>query len=1060
MSLADLCIRRPVFATMLVMSLVVLGWFSFQRLGLDLFPNVDFPTVTITTTLKGASVEEIESGVTKPIEEIVNTIDGIDILRSTSKEGVSLVIVQFLLSKDSAIAAQEVRDKVATIVSRLPQGTDPPIMEKFDIGATPIMSVVVAGNRDLREVTEIARKQIKEKIETVPGVGAVIMVGGWDRAVNVYVDPERLMAYQLSVLQVRDALRAQNIEVPGGRVDQGHRELVLRTMGRMQDALDFADLIVTTYEGRPIRIKDIGRVENGVAEPRSHARLDDKNAVTLIVKKQSGTNVVSVVDEVKETLAELGPGLPADISTEVVVDQSRFIKRTIAEVQHHLILGALLVALTVWLFMRDMRSTLIASVAIPTSIIATFTMMWLMDFTLNNVTMLGLVLAVGIVIDDAVVILENIFRHIEEKGEDPYTAASTGTREIALAVMATTLSLIVIFLPVAFMGGIIGRFFRSFGVTVAFAIAVSLLVSFTLTPMMSARFLRPKRHGESAKEGRFYQAIDRFYGACLRWSLGHRVAILLLALGITLTTGPLVRAVGTQFVPQDDQSEFEVIIQTPGGYNLDRTGAVLQEIEGRIRALRGVTQTLTTIGDTTGKARPGEGDVTSASIYVRLTDLHERPFSQLDVMGDARKLLAAYPDLRVSVQGINAFRGGGSRQSEVEFSLLGPSLEKLTKYSDQIAERMRADPAFVDVDTTLSVRKPELRAVIDRERASALGLRVEEIAQTLSLLVGGEPVSKYKEEDEQYDVWLRAEPTMRRDAADIYALTLWSPTANRLVPINAITNLSQALGPAQIERENRERKVGFFANLTDVPLSVAVEKVQAIVRELNLPPQYRIQLGGRAKALEETVANFVTAFLLSLLFMYMVLAAQFESFLHPITIMLALPLSIPFAVLSLWILRNPLDVYSIFGLFMLFGIVKKNGILQIDYTNTLRAEGMDRDAAILEANHARLRPILMTSVMLVLGMLPMALGTGPGAASRASMAKVIIGGQTLCLLLSLLVTPVAYSLFDDIGRLGRVTRLRRAIQPAFDRFGDVAFPGRARRLAAKRGVGADPPFMP
>ncbi len=1033
MSLADLCIRRPVFATMLIMALVVLGWFSLQRLGLDLFPNADFPTVTITTTLKGASVEEIESGVTKPIEEIVNTIEGIDLLRSTSKEGVSVVIVQFLLSKNSAVAAQEVRDKVATIVSRLPEGTDPPIMEKFDIGATPIMSVVVAGNRDLREVTEVARKQIKERIETVPGVGAVIMVGGWDRAVNVYVDPERLMAYQLSVLQVREALRAQNIEVPGGRVDQGHRELVLRTMGRMEDALAFADLIVATYEGRPIRIRDIGRVENGVAEPRSHARLNDKNAVSLIVKKQSGTNVVSVVDAVKATLAELGPALPPDISTEVVVDQSRFIKRTIAEVQHHLILGALLVALTVWLFMRDVRSTLIASVAIPTSIIATFTMMWLMDFTLNNVTMLGLVLAVGIVIDDAVVILENIFRHIEEKGEDPYAAASIGTREIALAVTATTLSLIVIFLPVAFMGGIIGRFFRSFGVTVAFAIAVSLLVSFTLTPMMSSRFLRPKAHAGSAKAGRFYRTIDDFYGACLRWSLHHRAVILLLALAVTLTTGPLMRAVGTQFVPQDDQSEFEVIVQTPGGYNLDRTAAVMQEIEGRIRHLRGVSQTLTTIGDTTGKARPGEGDVTAASIYVRLTDLGTRDFSQLDVMSDARTLLAAYPDLRVSVQGINAFRGGGSRQSEVEFSLLGPSLERLTQYSDQIADRMRADPAFVDVDTTLSVRKPELRAVIDRERASALGLRVEEIAQTLSLLVGGEPVSKYKEEDEQYDVWLRAEPTMRRDAADIYALTLWSPAAGRLVPINSITNLTEALGPAQIERENRERKVGFFANLTDVPLSVAVEKVETIIRELTLPPQYKIELGGRAKALDETVQNFITAFLLSLLFMYMVLAAQFESFLHPITIMLALPLSIPCAVFSLWLLQNPLDVYSIFGLFMLFGIVKKNGILQVDYTNTLRAKGVERDTAILEANHARLRPILMTSVMLVLGMLPMALGQGPGAASRASMAKVIIGGQTLCLLLSLLVTPVAYSLFDDIGRLGWATTLTRALRGLGDR---------------------------
>jgi HAE1 family hydrophobic/amphiphilic exporter-1 len=551
--------------------------------------------------------------------------------------------------------------------------------------------------------------------------------------------------------------------------------------------------------------------------------------------------------------------------------------------------------------------------------------------------------------------------------------------------------------------------------------------------MLSSRFLKPKDPTHSAKEGAFYRAIDRFYGACLRWSLRHRAAILLLSLAVTLTTGPLMRAVGTQFVPQDDQSEFEVILQTPGGYNLERTDALTQELEAKFHSLRGVRQTLTTIGDTTGKARPGEGDVTTASIYVRLTDLSERDFSQLDVMADARRVLAAYPDLRASVQGINAFRGGGTRQSEVEFSLLGPSLEKLTKYSDQLAERMRADPAFVDVDTTLSVRKPELRATIDRERASAMGLRVEEIAQTLSILVGGEPVSKYKEEDEQYDVWLRADPDKRTGPADVYALTVWSPAAN-LVKIYSLVNLEEALGPAQIERENRERKVGFFANLHGIPLSVAVERVQGFVKEMDLPAQYQIKLGGRAKALEETVQNFMTAFLLSLLFMYMVLAAQFESFLHPITIMLALPLSIPFAVFSLWVLHNPLDVYSIFGLFMLFGIVKKNGILQVDYTNTLRAQGMERDAAILEANHARLRPILMTSVMLVLGMLPMALGTGPGAASRASMAKVIIGGQTLCLLLSLLVTPVAYSLFDDIGRLMWIARLRRIARGLLARF--------------------------
>jgi HAE1 family hydrophobic/amphiphilic exporter-1 len=1040
MSLADVCIRRPVFATMLSMALVVLGLFSFQQLGLDLFPNVDFPTVTVTTTLNGASVEEMESGVTKPIEEIVNTIDGIDVLRSTTKEGISTIIVQFLLDKSGPVAAQEVRDKVSTIVSKLPTGTDPPIIEKFDVDAQPIMSVTVAGNRNLREVTEIAKKQIKEVIETVGGVGAVIMVGGWERAVNVYVDPDKMAAYQISIPQVRDALREQNIELPGGRVDEGNRELVLRTMGRIADVQTFEDLIVTHFEGRPIRIRDIGRVENGVAEPRSIARLNGKNAVSLIVKKQSGTNTVTVVDSVKAKLDEIGGNLPGDIATHVVTDQSRFIKRTIEEVQRHLILGAILVALTVWLFMRDLRSTLIASVAIPTSIIATFTMMRYMGFTLNNITMLGLVLAVGIVIDDAVVILENIFRHVEERGESPYSAASTATREIALAVMATTLSLIVIFLPIAFMGGIIGRFFRSFGVTVAFSIAVSLLVSFTLTPMLSARFLKPKDKAHSAK--------DRFYGASLRWSLRHRWVIMVLALIVTLSTVPLMKIVGVSFVPNDDQSEFEVIVQTPGGYTLERTDALFQELESKFRELRGVHDIQTMIGDSTGKSRPGEGDVTTGSIYLRLVDLGERTYSQFDVMEDARKLLARYPELRVSVQGVSAFRGGGTRQSEIEFSLLGPSLAKLTTASDQITGQLKATKGFVDVDSTLSVRKPELRATIDRERAAELGIKVEDIAETLGILVGGEPVSKYKEEDEQYDVWLRAEKDKRADAGDVYAMTVWSPTA-KLVKIYSLLHLDEQIGPSQIERESRQRKVGIFANLNGIPLSVAMQSVQKAVADLHLPPSYEVRFGGRAKALSETLGNFLTAFLLSLIFMYMVLAAQFESFLHPITIMLALPLSIPFAILSLVVLRNPLDVYSIFGLFMLFGIVKKNGILQVDYTNTLRAQGMERDAAIIAANHARLRPILMTSVMLVLGMLPMALGRGPGAGSRASMAKVIIGGQTLCLLLSLLVTPVAYSLFDDAGRMRVASRVRAGWTGARDwvrsRFAPTNGNGRLRQ---------------
>jgi HAE1 family hydrophobic/amphiphilic exporter-1 len=878
------------------------------------------------------------------------------------------------------------------------------------------MRIAVAGKRNLREVSEIARKQVKEDIETLRGVGQVIMVGQQERTININVDPDKLAAYNLSIAQVKRSVQAQNIELPGGRVDQVRRELVLRTMGRIEHAGDFNNVIVGNFQGRPIMIRDVGHAESGVVEPRSLARLDGENAVQLIVKKQSGTNTVDIVDRVRARLEQLRSVLPADIRTEVIVDQSRFIRASFQEVKFHLILGAILVALTVFLFMHDWRSTLIASVAIPASIISTFTLMRAMGFTLNNLTMLGLILAVGIVIDDAVVVLENIFRHIEEKGESAMSAASKATREIALAVMATTLSLLVIFVPLAFMAGRVGRFFQSFGVTVAFAVAVSLLVSFTLTPMLSSRFLKLKPEKKSSKASRFYSWTDKSYGWILSWSLRHRWVIVVAGLVAALWTIPLFYAIGKNFVPTDDQSEFEVILQTPGGYTLPETDRLLRELEGRIRKLRGVTKMFTTIGDTTGNVKPGQGDVTSANIYARLVDLSQRDYSQFDVMADARKLFQDYPDLRASVQGVSSFSGGGTRQTDLEFNLRGPSLEQLQQYADKIMTRMRQIPGFVDIDTTLSVRQPELRTLVDRKKASEFGIQIQDIASTLQTFVGGEPISKYKEEDQEYDVWLRAVKEKRDDPQAVMNLTV--PGNNgQLVKIANLVNLREDLGPSQIDRYNRQRKVTIVANLLpSLPLGQAVETIQGFVKELHLPPTYTADFTGRAKILSETARNFAIAFLLSFIFMYMVLAAQFESFLHPITIMLALPLTLPFALLSLILLRQPLDIYAMFGLFMLFGIVKKNGILQIDYTNTLRTQGMDRDRSIIEANHARLRPILMTTLMLVFGMLPIALGQGPGAAARASMAKVIIGGQTLSLLITLLITPVAYSLFDDMGK--------------------------------------------
>ena len=1020
MSLADICIRRPVFATMLIAALVVLGIFSYRGLGVDLYPNVDIPTVTVTTTLKGSSVEEMETAVTKPIEDTISTIDGIDELRAVIKDGISIITVQFILEKSADVAAQEVRDKVSTILSQLPTGTDPPVIQKFQVDAMPVMKIAVSGKRNLRELSEIARKQIKEDIESLRGVGQVIMVGRQERAVTIDVDPDRLAAYNLSIAQVKRAVQAENIEVPGGRIDQGRRELVLRTMGRMPTAADFNDLIVGNFQGRPILIRDIGAAENGVVEQRSLARLDGENAVQLIVRKQSGTNTVEVVDRVKARLQQLRGVLPQDIRSEVIGDQSRFIKASYEEVKLHLILGALLVAFTVFLFMHDWRSTIIASIAIPASIIATFTLMRIMGFTLNNITMLGLILSVGIVIDDAVVVLENIFRHIEERGETPRSAASKATREIALAVMATTLSLIVIFVPLAFMAGRVGRFFSSFGSTVAFSVAVSLLISFTLTPMLSSRFLKPQHGAKSSKESRFYSWIDTSYGWILRWSLRYRWVVIAAGIFTVFWIMPLFSMIGKNFIPTDDQSEFEVIIQTPGGYTLAETDRLMRELEGRIGKLRGVTNILTTIGDTTGNIKSGQGDVTLADIYVRLIDLSQRDYTQFEVMADARRMFQEYPDLRVSVQGVNSFSGGGVRQTDLEFNLRGPSLEKLQEYTDKLIARMREIPGLVDIDTTLSVRTPELRTLVDRKKASEFGIQIEDIADTLQTFVGGEPISKYKEEDEEYDVWLRAVKSKRDDQQALMNLTV--PGKNgQLVRIANLVDLKEDLGPSEIDRYNRQRKVTIVANLLPtLPLGEAVQKINGFVRELDLPPNYTADFTGRAKVLAETGLNFMYAFGLSFIFMYMVLAAQFESFLHPITILLALPLTIPFALLSLILLRQPMDIYAMFGLFMLFGIVKKNGILQIDYTNTLREQGMERDQAILEANHARLRPILMTTLMLIFGMLPMALGRGPGAASRASMAKVIIGGQALSLLITLLITPVAYSLFDDLGRLGWV----------------------------------------
>ncbi|QEG25697.1 Multidrug resistance protein MdtC [Gemmata obscuriglobus] len=1080
MAIWDICIRRPVFTTMLVLGPVVLGMASYGRLGVELFPNVDVPVVVVTTTLRGAGVEEMESSVTRPVEEAVNTVSGIDELRSTTKEGVSSVVIGFKLERNGDIAAQDVRDRISTLLPRLPYGTDAPVVEKFNLDAAPVVTVVVSGGpgRKLREVTEIAKKQIKEDLEGVTGVGSVVLVGGEQRAVNVTLRPERLRALSppLSPEDVRRALAAQNIELPGGKVDGGAQERGLRVVGRIQTPADFENVIIETRTDEnglkyAVRVKDVADVTDDIEEPRGKSRLDGNVAVSLVIQKQSGGNTVAVADRVKERLAKIQSGLPADIKTEIIRDQSKFIKGSIEEVKFHLVLAAVLVIATIFIFLRDWRATLIAATAVPTSIVGTFAFMDVMGFSLNNMTLLGLILAVGIVIDDAVVVLENVFRYTEEYGLSGWDAASKATKEIALAVVATTLSLVVIFAPIAFMSGQVGRFFNSFGFVVAFAIMMSMAVSFTLTPMLCARLLRgptppaplpegkgekepsradhepgahtasesdsptPFREGTGVGSSHAHSSgwLTRWYVGTLAWSLRHRWVIVLATVITFLSTPVLFVLVGTDFVPKDDQSEFEVAITLKEGSTLATAEAQCAELEEKLKKVRGVTNVFTVIGPTDGRAPKGQGDVTQVNIYCRMSDISLRDFAQRDAMADARVVLADYPDLRTSVQDVKLISSSAFKNAQLDLSIRGPDGDKLDRYAAEIMKKMKANPKFTDVDTNAAARSPELQVRIDRQRAADQKVNVQGVATALSLLVGGEPVTKYKEGSDQYDVWLRAALPSRDRSATIDQL-LVPDTKGQMVELRTLARLADERGPATIERYNRQRQIGVQCNFAPgVALGNVLPEVEGYVKELDLPPEYRYEFLGEAKLMADSNANFLLAFFLAFVFMYMILAAQFESLVHPITILMAVPLTLPFALISLMLLRTPLDIYAMIGLFMLFGIVKKNGILQVDYTNVLIAKGLPRDEAILRANEARFRPILMTTVMLVAAMIPIATGSGPGAGARASMAKVILGGQLLSLLLSLLVTPVAYSIWDDMMNRGKRVAAwidRRRTRPA------------------------------
>jgi HAE1 family hydrophobic/amphiphilic exporter-1 len=1054
--LAEICIRRPVFATMIVLSLVVVGAAGFFKLGVDRFPSVDLPTISVRTNLPGAAPEEVEALVSQPIEDVINTVDGISELRSVSGQGTSIVIATFKLDRNLESAAQDVRDRVATLGRQLPEDATPPVVQKFDNDSTPVITLALTADRSIRELTELADKTVRVQLERVGGVGEVQVVGGLDRAINVWIDAERLAAYQLSISTIRQALSRQNADVPGGNVTTGKEELTLRTLGRFTDPRQFDDLVIANVNGSPVRLRDVGHVEDGTKEQRSLSRLNGVPTVTLDIRRQSGANTVEVINGIKAALPRVVGQLPQDVKVEVIRDQSRYIEAALHEIQTHLVLGSILASLVVLVFMRSWRSTLIAAVAIPCSVISTFGMMRALNFTLNSVTMLALVLMVGVVIDDAIVVLENIFRFIEEKRIAPKEAAREATKDIGLAVLATTLSLVVIFLPVSFMSSISGRFLYQFGITAAVAIMVSLLVSFTLTPMMSSRLIKVSDakggHGAPASRRGFYRWIDGGYSWLLAFALRHRITVAVLAIAVVATSVPLYRTVKQEFIPTNvDEAEFEVSVNGPEGTNLAVMNETLSAMEKDMLSTPGVRLVLSSVGGSF------LGGVNQGGAYIRIAPHEERTFSltklwretkktnprslagllsflnafrgnytQQDVMTEIRRRLQRYAPMRIGVRNAQSFNFGTGGRTDIDFVLRGPELVPLAGYADELMERSKTLGGIVDADTTLKLNKPELRVVINRDRAADLGVDTSDIATSLRLMVGGEEqASRYRDEqtNEDYDVELRLTEHDRNDVGTISRLYVPSSRGG-LVRLDNLVNIKRDTSPSRIDRLDRERQVSMRASVAPgYALADRIEALRKATAEMNLPQAYTTSVSGRARELERTFTEFIWAFILSIIFMYMILASQFESTVHPLTILLSLPLSVPFALLSLWGTGDTLNLYSALGILVLFGVVKKNAILQIDHMNNLRAKGMERHEAIMQGNRDRLRPILMTTLALVAGMLPLAIGTGPGAEERRSIAVVVIGGQSLSLLLTLIATPVVYSLLDDLRATSRWRRL-------------------------------------
>jgi hydrophobe/amphiphile efflux-1 (HAE1) family protein len=1007
MFLPNLAIKRPVLTTVVTAAILLLGWIGYRSLPVRELPNIDYPIVSVTTVLPGASPEVVETEVTEVLEEEINTIEGIKTLTSVSGEQTSIITAEFELSRDIDVALQDVRDKISRVRGELPSDVDEPAVEKLDPEASPIIWLSLSNPQlEMTDINEVADNVVKERLQRIPGVGSVIFGGEKRFAVRVRLDPQSMAAYDLTVADVSRALAEGNVELPSGRVESQSREFTIQTEGELATPEAFNTLIVAWRNGSPIRLSEIGYAESGVEDERTLARFNSQPTVGLGVIKQSDANTVAVADAVLEEVERIREDLPPGFSLYLAVNDATFIERSLTEVEETLLIAFLLVVVVIFLFLRSGTATLIPAAAIPVSIVGTFAVMYVLDFSINTLTLLALTLAIGIVVDDAIVVLENIYRHMEE-GESPREAARKGTGEIAFAVLAISVTLVIVFLPIALVSGVVGRLFREFGVAVAVSVVISAFVALTLTPMLSSRFLRV-----GGGHGKFFNAVERFlegitsiYRRSLAWSLNTRWLMVLVGIVVLVATVLMAGSLGTEFIPPEDRGGFLTIINAPEGSTLEYTDEYLKKIEQAFAQTEGVDRYFSAVGLAIG----GPAKVSQAIVFTQLDDERER--GQFEIMNELRGKLAGFPGVDAFIIAPSSLNTGGFSKP-LQFVLQGSDLDQMAEVSQTMVERAREIPGLAGVDTDLELSKPELRVSIDRQRAASLGVSVEEVASTLQVLFGGQDVTRYKKGNERYDVIVQLEDDYRNTPRQIGEVYVRAEN-DQLVKLSSLVRVNEGVGPSQINHYNRARSVILDSNLDGIPLGEGLARVRQLAEEV-LPSGFTTAVAGESEDFEESLSSLLFSLGMAILAIYLVLAGQFESFVHPFTIMLALPLALFGAVASLALMGMTLNIYSFIGIIMLMGLVTKNSILLVDYTNTLRERGESRFDAVVRAGAVRLRPILMTSVAIIFGVLPIALALGAGAESRRPLGVAVVGGMIASTALTLYIVPVFYTLLDDL----------------------------------------------